>query len=1034
MTTKLSELRVSADMNASKYKSGMDQKVAADNAGTASSQKLGASMAQTYQKISQAGSIVDRLSKQYVAGYAEAAKFESAIRALGRGMETGNVSLAQAGSIIDGLYKKFGMAANAAQVQAAGYAKLADVVTQKNAEIARSGKLVTVTGAEIAAGMSAIGRQALDVANQNDKIAAGFARLGSSGNTVKARVTDIATGMSVYGKEALATSVQNERLITGMTRFGGVAKQTQAGILATGKAAALSKQDLMNLGFQLNDIVTMASLGASPLRILASQGGQVFQVLQQGQGGVRASLSFLYDEAVKLLTPFRLLTAGAIGLAAAGVAVGVSWRNAQQQINLALMGVGGAARVTAGDINNISLAVAAAGELSVSEAREIALAMASTGKVSADVISRVTALGHQVELVFGTDAKGAAELLAGALADPAKGVDDLNKRLMVFDDATSQNVKNLSTQNRLFDAQSILAAGLEKSIGKASDQTTLWGFAYDKLASKASYAFAVIGQGVNRAAGFQDTKEALQDAQAKLDQMLSSKSGYMAGGRVPVRFSTADVEAQIEKIRQLAEAYNKLADDQQDEAHVRESLDFGNIVRGIDPSLSKLAELEAQLKRIREDLFDPSLTSRMDENTFAAGIHAVTALEARVALEKQYIGLAVRGYGISSSTLGQAIKENQVAIEGINARTPAQKADIAYQQTYNSLRQQGVSIAESSIRGEQARTQSLAQSQHDLSEAARDRLYQSRQDLEQGALQNSLIGRSVEVSTRLTAQFQLLAAAKAEAFKNGTTVSMKEQLQALIDADEKARQAADAARRNIATDLSFSSAQRGRSSIDQDVYSTMRSAGLLDNGEIVGAQNQRIAAQIRLNAEMERSMEIQKDFASDFLHGMLQGKSAVEALSNALSNLASKILDNSLNTLFAGLSGSGALSTGGGIFGGNILPGILHAGGVAGNDNYPTRSVPAMAFAGAPRFHNGAALGLKPDEMPAILQKGEVVLPKGFSAAAGGVTVPVSISIDARGADATGLAALQSQIAKLEASLPNLIVKVIHTSRDRRAA
>jgi hypothetical protein len=36
--------------------------------------------------------------------------------------------------------------------------------------------------------------------------------------------------------------------------------------------------------------------------------------------------------------------------------------------------------------------------------------------------------------------------------------------------------------------------------------------------------------------------------------------------------------------------------------------------------------------------------------------------------------------------------------------------------------------------------------------------------------------------------------------------------------------------------------------------------------------------------------------------------------------------------------------------------------------------VPAMAFANAPRLHNGGWAGLKSDDVPAILQRGERVL------------------------------------------------------------
>lgn len=50
----------------------------------------------------------------------------------------------------------------------------------------------------------------------------------------------------------------------------------------------------------------------------------------------------------------------------------------------------------------------------------------------------------------------------------------------------------------------------------------------------------------------------------------------------------------------------------------------------------------------------------------------------------------------------------------------------------------------------------------------------------------------------------------------------------------------------------------------------------------------------------------------------------------------------------------------------------LHSGGVAGGRN-PTRSFPTSVFARAPRFHKGN-MGLGPDEIPAILQRGEPVL------------------------------------------------------------
>lgn len=63
--------------------------------------------------------------------------------------------------------------------------------------------------------------------------------------------------------------------------------------------------------------------------------------------------------------------------------------------------------------------------------------------------------------------------------------------------------------------------------------------------------------------------------------------------------------------------------------------------------------------------------------------------------------------------------------------------------------------------------------------------------------------------------------------------------------------------------------------------------------------------------------------------------------------------------------------SGGDIFG-SIFGSLFHDGGIVGASNVARRAIPAYAFAGAPRFHNG----LMPDEFPAILQKGETVLPK----------------------------------------------------------
>jgi len=59
--------------------------------------------------------------------------------------------------------------------------------------------------------------------------------------------------------------------------------------------------------------------------------------------------------------------------------------------------------------------------------------------------------------------------------------------------------------------------------------------------------------------------------------------------------------------------------------------------------------------------------------------------------------------------------------------------------------------------------------------------------------------------------------------------------------------------------------------------------------------------------------------------------------------------------------------------------------------------VPAMAFAGAPRMHGGGFAGLRPDEVPAILQRGERVMSR--REVAGSSAPIVNVTIMARDAE-----------------------------------
>lgn len=124
--------------------------------------------------------------------------------------------------------------------------------------------------------------------------------------------------------------------------------------------------------------------------------------------------------------------------------------------------------------------------------------------------------------------------------------------------------------------------------------------------------------------------------------------------------------------------------------------------------------------------------------------------------------------------------------------------------------------------------------------------------------------------------------------------------------------------------------------------------------------------------------------------GKLDFRDLVTSMIADLAKLAARrfILGPITNAL------SGALGGAGGIF-----ANILHAGGMVGSPG-PGRMIPALAFANAPRMHAGGWAGIKPDEVPAILQRGERVLSRREAAGYGQSSAPaVNVTIMARDAE-----------------------------------
>ncbi len=139
----------------------------------------------------------------------------------------------------------------------------------------------------------------------------------------------------------------------------------------------------------------------------------------------------------------------------------------------------------------------------------------------------------------------------------------------------------------------------------------------------------------------------------------------------------------------------------------------------------------------------------------------------------------------------------------------------------------------------------------------------------------------------------------------------------------------------------------------------------------------------------------------------------------------------------AGAMGSGANAMmGAGAVGANgMLVGGIHSGGIVGKDFTFTRSVSPTAFSAAPRYHRGGIAGMKPGEVPAILQKGEGVFTPAQmrslglgGGSGGGHTFNVTIG---EGASVEAVRELESYVRRIDGSIEKRAIAGVNDAAAR---
>lgn len=155
----------------------------------------------------------------------------------------------------------------------------------------------------------------------------------------------------------------------------------------------------------------------------------------------------------------------------------------------------------------------------------------------------------------------------------------------------------------------------------------------------------------------------------------------------------------------------------------------------------------------------------------------------------------------------------------------------------------------------------------------------------------------------------------------------------------------------------------------------------MDAMDEVPEKTQEVTNELSVFAD-EAARNMQSAFADFLFNPFDKGLDGMlRSFVDTLHRMASEALAASIFDSLIGNTGTGQTGLLQGFLG--AVVGSFHEGGIVGQGGSKTMVNP-LVFAGAQRYHSGGIAGLGPNEVPAILQRGEMVVPRDQVGAGGG--------------------------------------------------
>ncbi len=318
-------------------------------------------------------------------------------------------------------------------------------------------------------------------AHAQDMMTASVTKLRSSMRPLEVEQGNLGKEMVYYRGLLKSGAISADEFAEKQAMLGKRLGDFSQNLKVAGTAGRVMSGELANMGYQLNDVVTGLALGQSPFMIMAQQGGQVVQILQNSKASLGEFAKTAVSSFGSVFTATRVVVGGIAGIGLGIVDAAYSWSSAQKDIERSLIGIGARTGTTVNDINKFASANATATGLSVDQARSSAIAFTKTGDIAVGSLKGLGDAVHGYSILTGKDATEATKDLAQALSgDLVKGAQQLSQTYGFLNPAIEDNIRKLVNQGDRAKAQQLIinaiSADNKRAEATVSDLTKAWEF------------------------------------------------------------------------------------------------------------------------------------------------------------------------------------------------------------------------------------------------------------------------------------------------------------------------------------------------------------------------------------------------------------------------------------------------------------------------------------------------------------------------------------------------------------------------------